>query len=452
MSTHLSGGRQPASPRPNLHAVPHPEEQGLSARLRRSLSRTMGGRRPRRRPGIRALVIEQLTIGGHRAAGTTSYAENVVSSLGKAAGDRAMQATQRVLDRLAKKSDSLRAGQASLRIRAEYHDGELVPHPDGGVRTVAGTVGDQDTLREQIAADIDDGSRRHRRLPAALRRVPSLILMADMLLLLYFFGGITNVDWGRPVSFAGLFAVLLAGMVTGISYAFFHFTGDRLQQYKDDTGSIPLRGLDMATNISMGLASGAMIILAALMFVRMRTEVSQTLGSHSGTTAFILGLTLALVSVLANTLVIAVHALDGSPEADRLDALGQAVAPALQAQHHLREQADTLEHEIAVTGREADRAATKGITEAGHQRAGYDRIIDAARAVHQGTGPESDPAVDPNHADGVVGYRRPEGTPEVDGRFSGLAIHHIHTALGDERSHRPPASHESAGGHERPAA
>jgi hypothetical protein len=433
MTTNPSGGHQPSSSRANLHAVPHYEEQGPPARLRRNLNRAMGGRRPRRRPAIRALVIEQLIIGCQRAAGTISYAENVVSGLGKAAGDRALRATQRILDPLARKSDKLRAVQASLRIRANHRDDDLVPHPDGGVRTVTATAGDQDKLREKIAADIDNGSRKHRRLPAALRHVPPLVFTADALLLLYFFSGITNVDWTRPFSAALLFALLLAAMVTGISFAFFRFTGDRLQQYKDDTGTIPLRGLDAPTNISMGLAAVAMAILAGLMFVRMRTEVIQTLGPHSGTTAIILGLTLAVVSVLANALVIAVHALDGSPEADRLDLLGHAVYGPLSLQHQLREHADTLEHEIAVIGREADRAAAQGITAAGYQRAEYDRIIAAARSVHQGAGPESDPAADPNDGDDVTGYRRADATPEVDERPLHLSVKHIHAPLGDDQ-------------------
>jgi hypothetical protein len=56
-----------------------------------------------------------------------------------------------------------------------------------------------------------------------------------------------------------------------------------------------------------------------------------------------------------------------------------------------------------------------------HQRAAADRLIDAARAVHQGTGPLSELAVDPNTQDGVVGYRRTEATPEVDQRPHRLA-------------------------------
>ena len=261
------------------------------------------------------------------------------------------------------------------------------------------------------------GSRRRRRLPTALRRVPLLIFAADallLLLLLYFFSGVTNVDWASPFSAALVFAILLAAMVTGISFAFFRFAGDRLQQYKNDAGAIPLRGLDEATTAAAGLALAAMTVLAALMFTRMHAEVIDALGPHADGTAIIIGLTLAMISILANTLVVAVHALDGSAEADRLDALGGAVADPLNQERQLRERADTLDQQIAALGREADREAAKGMTEAGHQRAAFERLIDADRAVHQGVGSLSEPAIDPNSQDGVVGYRRTHATPEVD--------------------------------------
>jgi hypothetical protein len=425
-------GQQPASIRPNLSAVPHPEEQGPPARLRRALGRTLRGRRIPRRPALRALVIEQLLIGGERLASTASYAETVIRARGKAGGDRVLTGTQRVLGGLAKKSDGLRVQQAELHIYADFRDDEIITHPDGGVRTVTQTARDQDEQREVIAADIQRGSRRHRRMPAALRLVPKLVLAADGLLLLYFFSGITNVNWGDPLSMAVVFAVLLAAMVTGISFAFFLFTGDRLQQYKDDTGTIPLRGLDEGTNACMALAAVAMIILAALMYLRMRAEVIDALGHRAGFTAIILGLTLALVSILANTLVIAVHALDGSTEADRLDALGDAVRPALAQQHQLREQAATLAPRFAAIGREAERTAAEGRTAAGHEVAIADQIIDAARAVHQGTGALSDPAANPNEEDGVIGYRPADSAPQADQRPIDVTLAHIHTPLADD--------------------
>jgi hypothetical protein len=452
MSPHPPDGQQPVNIQPRLAAVPNPEQQGPPARLRRTLSRIVGRRRILRRPAILSLAIEQLLIGGTRLATTTSHAENVIHALGKAAGDRVLAKTQRILSTLARKADSLRAQQASLRTRARYRDEDLVAHPDGGIRTVAQTARDQDKQREQIATDIDRGSSRHRRLPAALRRVPPLVFAADALLLLYFFSGVTNVNWASPLSTALVFAVLLAAMVTGISFAFFRFTGDRLQQYKDDTGTIPLRGLDEATNVSIGLALGAMMILAALMFIRMRAEVLDTLGTHADGTAIIIGLALALVSILANMLVIAVHALDGSAEADRLDALGHAIHEPLAHQHHLLEQAELLDQPIAVTGREADRVASEGITAAGLKLAEADRIIEAGRAAHQGTGPLSEPAINPNDEQGVIGYRRTDATPQVDERPLRLALDHTRTPLSGTHLDNNEPSDVRPGGDEKAVA
>lgn len=172
-----------------------------------------------------------------------------------------------------------------------------------------------------------------------------------------------------------------------------------------------------------------MAVLATLMFFRMRAEVIDALGPGSGGTALIIGLTLAMVSILANTLVIAVHAFDGSTEADRLDALGAAVHDPLNQERRLLERADTLDQAIALLGREAERAATKGITEAGRQRAVADQLIDAGRSVHQGAGHLSEPAADPNDQDGVIGYRHPDATPEVDERPLRLTLRHINTPL-----------------------
>lgn len=154
--------------------------------------------------------------------------------------------------------------------------------------------------------------RKHQRLPRWVRLVSKLVPAFDFCLLLYFFSGITNVGWASPLSAALAFAVLLAVTVTGISFAFFRFTGDRLQQYKNDIGVIPSRGLDEATTVAVGLTLGAMMILAALIFIRIRAGVLGAFGSGAGGIAIIISLALALVSILANTLVIAVHALDGS--------------------------------------------------------------------------------------------------------------------------------------------
>lgn len=72
------------------------------------------------------------------------------------------------------------------------------------------------------------------------------------------------------------------------------------------------------------------------MYFRMHAEVLDALGSSAGFSAAVIGLTLATVSILANIMVIAVHALDGSLEADRLDALGSTVGKPLGDERKLK--------------------------------------------------------------------------------------------------------------------
>ena len=65
-----------------------------------------------------------------------------------------------------------------------------------------------------------EGSRRHERLPRWMRRIPPLVTLADFVVLLYFFAGVTNVNWGSPVSASLAFALVIAALVTGVSYGF----------------------------------------------------------------------------------------------------------------------------------------------------------------------------------------------------------------------------------------
>ncbi len=104
-----------------------------------------------------------------------------------------------------------------------------------------------------------------------------------------------------------------------------------------------------------------------------------------------------MISILAVFVTIAVHALDGSPETDWLDALGNAIAGPLSEEAALRQHVKELDTEIARNIRKAERMAARAKTRAGHHRAAADRVIDAARAIHQG--PLTEPAIDPNQQD-----------------------------------------------------
>jgi hypothetical protein len=254
-------------------------------------------------------------------------------------------------------------------------------------------------------------------------------LIGEFILLLFFFAGVTNVDWREPLSAELLFAVILAAAVTAVSFAYFTLLGNRLRRLKGETGTIELSELDTVTR---ALAIGSVPImgaLATLMFVRMREEVLTALGSDAQTQALVIGATLAILGIVANIVVIAVHAFDGSDEADRLDALGAAARVPLRKAHRLRQRAGGLRHRVAVLTRSAERAAASGMTAAGRQRAAAEKVIDAARAVHQGTGPVSSTAVDPNTRSEAIGYRDPAAAPRPDRRPLGLGLEHLQLPL-----------------------
>ena len=123
-------------------------------------------------------------------------------------------------------------------------DRRITPeHLERRFRELTRRLGDADLsvpadVNRQVLREsgIQRGGLRHRRLPKILRWLPVPLFAVDALLLLSFFSGVTDVNWAQPLSAALVFAVLLAAMATGISFAFFRFAGNRLQQ-DGNTGS-----------------------------------------------------------------------------------------------------------------------------------------------------------------------------------------------------------------------
>jgi hypothetical protein len=224
-------------------------------------------------------------------------------------------------------------------ISARYLHETRVPHPDGGERSVTDVLRDEEAQRVKIVRETSLGSRKHRRLAGWMRRIPKFVLFFDFCLLLYFFAGITNVDWASPLSMALAFAIALDAMVTVLSYGFLAFTGHRMRGHKDDAGAIHLDELDGFSKAAHGIAMAVIAVLATLMFVRMRTEVIDAVGPQPGLIALVIPLAVAVVSAVANFLVIEVHAHDGSDETARMDELAKATRRVVRRAHRLRERA-----------------------------------------------------------------------------------------------------------------
>jgi hypothetical protein len=208
--------------------------------------------------------------------------------------------------------------------KAEYLMQSRVKHPDGGERTVAETQADEEEQRQQIKAEVARGSLKHRPLSRWQHAIPKLVLGFDFILLLYFFAGITNVNWQSPLSASMGFAVILAAMVTVLAFGFLAYTGHQLRSYKNHAGRVHLSELDGFTMAAFGAAIVVIVVLAGLMYLRIRSEVTDALGIQTGLTALAIPLAVAVVSAAANFLVVLIHTFDGSDAVHRLNKLAAA--------------------------------------------------------------------------------------------------------------------------------
>ena len=186
-AAHAAARPGPAAPGPGQSA---PAPAGHPARR----ARCPAGRGPshRRQPGPGA----RHPRGNRGASGREGRA------------DRRLARSQRRLDRAARRIDRQRARQARLLVRAGHRQHDLVRHPDGGQETVTDLRRYQAAQRAQIEDETARGSRKHQRLPRWIRHFPKLVLALDFGLLLYFFAGITDVNWASPLSADLAFAVL----------------------------------------------------------------------------------------------------------------------------------------------------------------------------------------------------------------------------------------------------
>lgn len=226
-----------------------------------------------------------------------------------------------------------------LHADAEHWMHTRVKHPDGGERTVAETQADEVEQRAQINRETGMGSRKHRRLPTWLGWIPKFVLAFDFALLLYFFAGITNVDWQSAVSMSLAFAITLAAMVTVLAYGFLSFTGHRMRSYKNHAGTLHLDELDGFTRAAFGIAITVITVLSVLMYLRIHSEVIDALGSQTGLAVLVIPLAVAVVSAVANLLVVLIHALDGSDEVARLNKLAAATHRPARKARRLRRRA-----------------------------------------------------------------------------------------------------------------
>jgi hypothetical protein len=342
------------------------------------------------RRGVRALAAEHDGIGAPRDPGPATHGEVVVHSIARRRSGHVLHVTFRRLSRMNRRTDRLKARQATLYDRIRLIPDEHVVHPAGGHRTFSRTEADRDALAARVDQERSQNSRKHDRLARWFRHLPRVVLVFDFLLLLYFLSGITDVNWSDPGSPQLAFAVGLGAMITLVSYGCFAFAGDRLRAYRGHSGRIPFGSLDWLTWVIVIASAAGIVVLGLLMFSRMWSEVLLALGNGATATAISVAAAVTAVSILANVMVISVHAKDGSEETDRLDAFGAALRRPLLRRDRMRRRAARLEHRIAARVREAQRFQAGGRTRAELPPMIAAEMVSIARASHQGLGPLSE--------------------------------------------------------------
>ncbi len=397
----------------------------LLTRIRISLRK-----RPRMfRRAVRALVAEQQGFGALHDPARATHGEIVVHSIAGRKADGVLHVTYQRLSWMLRRTDRLRARKATLEARIGLIPREHVAHPHGGHRTVEQTQADRNALAARVNAEREQNSRKHKRLPRWFRQLPRAVLAFDFLLLLYFLSGITDVNWGNPESPQLAFAVALAAMITLVSYGCFAFAGDRLRAHKDHSGRIPLRSLDWLTVVIVIACTVGILVLGLLMFSRMWSEVLLALGNAAKATATSVATAVTMVSVLANVMVISVHAQDGSEETDQLGAFGAAVRRPLRRADRMRRRAARLDHRIAIRVRKAQRVMVGGVARAGRPPVIADEVVRNARAIHQGAGMLSEAAIPAAPGRGAADRRLPDPVRGAAERALGLVLEQTETEL-----------------------
>ena len=165
-----SAGAGPAPPdaaEPVRHDHDLAEADRIHSRRPRSLMlltrvRISVRRRPRMtRRAVGALVAEQEGTAGLRDPARATHGEVVVHSIARRRIQGVFHRTFRRLSRMNRRTDRLKARQATLHALIELVPHEHVPHPHGGHRTVEQTKTDRDALAARVDAERSQKSRKH---------------------------------------------------------------------------------------------------------------------------------------------------------------------------------------------------------------------------------------------------------------------------------------------------
>lgn len=237
------------------------------------------------------------------------------------------------------------ANERLLRSQADsIRSRRRVKSPQGGQMTVEAALNEIEELDTKIGKEIRAGHLEHHRMPKFLRNVPVIVALCDAAILLWFMAGVLNVNWAAPFTLNTLLAITLALFGTGISYAVCTLAGTRLRGYKDIHNKFHWRELDGTTYACVAGAVVAAISIAVMMYIRVREEIMNALGPAASSMAIVFAVVFAILTVLSNLAIVAIHALDGSNLTARVERLDKATRKPEKKRDRLLRRADKIHY------------------------------------------------------------------------------------------------------------
>jgi len=197
--------------------------------------------------------------------------------------------------------------------------------PDHGYPTPTDLQALHAAVTAVVHGDTVDGARVHHRLPLGLRLVPLAVTAIDVTVLFSFFSDLARVPLdqaftGRTLRLT-VASVGFAVLCTLVAYAVLSLTGRRLRSFRDALGDVEWRCTGAATRLMTALSVVVSLAVGSLMYVRVAQEAQQ--GELVGWAATTVAVVVAVIAVVGNLAVVAVHCFDGSDEAALLRSTGR---------------------------------------------------------------------------------------------------------------------------------
>jgi hypothetical protein len=215
----------------------------------------------------------------------------------------------------------------------------------GGADTVRGITARIAELRADIREDPSPG--RHRRISTAQRWMCRSLPVLDGTVLLWFLVEVLNVDPTRLLEspFTAV-AAALALLGTVALAAWSGVVGEHLARFVDDRRRLAWAAVDVIGRTMLAFTGVVWVLLAAMMFVRVRTEVGYATGVLDTGTA-VVAAAFAVAVVIVNAYVLYLSWSDGSDETREIELLSRAVAPHLRHRRRLWRRAARLAERLA---------------------------------------------------------------------------------------------------------